>query len=347
LATEIPAFSWASSVDAALLEGGGQCLLVDDAAAGGVDDPHRRLDLVQRVVADQADGLGGLREVDRDEVGDLQQFVQRQQLDAHLGGAGGLDVGVVGDDLHAEGRHPLRDQNADPAEADHAEGLLGQLHAGVLAALPLAVLQGEVGGGDVPGGGQDQAAGQLGGGDDVGGRRVHDHHAGLGRGGYVHVVETDAGAGDDLEPAGRGDGLRVDLGGGADEDRVHVRDGGEQRGAVGTVAVADLEVGAERVDGGRRQLFRDENDRLLLRGSSAHDSCPYCPGLPRPYGCEWAPGFTDGMVGTLACRVGDARRCEPDAQTESIEGWARDPCPYVGITRTGSSKPYKDAGVPT
>jgi hypothetical protein len=214
------------------------------------------------------------------EVRDLQQLVQRQQLDAHLRGAGGLDVGVVGDDLHTEGRHPLRDQDADPAEADHAEGLLGQLHTGVLAALPLAVLEGEVGGGDVPGGGEDQAAGQFGGGDDVGGRRVDDHHAGLGGGGYVHIVETDAGAGDDLESAGGGDGLRVDLGGGADEDRVHVGDRGKQCRAVGAVAVADLEIGAECVDGSRGQLFRDEDDRLLLRGSSAHDSCPYCPGLP-------------------------------------------------------------------
>ena len=80
-----------------------------------------------------------------------QQLVQREQLDAHLRGAGGLHVGVVGDDLHAEGRHPLGDQDADAAEADDAEGLLAQLDAGVLAALPLAVLQRGVGLRDVAG----------------------------------------------------------------------------------------------------------------------------------------------------------------------------------------------------
>ena len=134
---------------------------------------------------------------------DLQQLVEREQLDAHLRGPRGLHVGVVGDDLHAEGRHPLGDQHADPAEADHAEGLLGQLDAGVLGALPLAALERGVGRRDVARGGDQQTAGELGGGDDVGGRGVDDHHAGLGGGGDVDVVQADAGAGDDLAASWR------------------------------------------------------------------------------------------------------------------------------------------------
>ena len=35
-------------------------------------------------------------------------------------------------------RQPLGDEHADPAEADDADGLLVELDAGVLAALPLA-----------------------------------------------------------------------------------------------------------------------------------------------------------------------------------------------------------------
>ena len=73
------------------------------------------------------------------------------ELDADLRGAGRLHVGVVGDDLHAEGAQPLRDEDADPAEADDADDLLGELDAGVLAALPLAVLQRGVGLRDVAG----------------------------------------------------------------------------------------------------------------------------------------------------------------------------------------------------
>ncbi len=252
----------AGAGDAALLERRVQRLLVDDPAARGVDDADGRLDLVQRLVTDETEGLGGLRQVHGDEVRDLEQLVEREELDAHLRGPRGLDVGVVGDDLHAEGGHPLRDQHADAAEADDAEGLLAELDTRVLGPLPLAVLQGGVGLRDVAGRGDQQTAGELGRGDDVGRRRVDDHHAGLGGGGDVDVVQSDAGAGDDAQLPGRGDGLGVHLGGGADEDRVDIGDGGDQLRAVGAVAVPDLEVRAQRVDGGGRQLFSDEYDRF-------------------------------------------------------------------------------------
>ena len=196
-----------------------------------------------------------------------EQRVEVDQADAHLGGAAGLHVGVVGDHVHAERREALGDEHADAAEADDADGLLVELDAGVLRALPLAVAQRGVGRADVARGGEQQADGELGGADDVGGRRVHDHHAGLGGGLDVDVVEADPGAGDDLEPRGRGERLGVDLGGGADQDRVDVDDRGEQLGAVGAVAVADLEVGAERLHGGGAELFGDEYDGLV-----AHDS---------------------------------------------------------------------------
>ena len=290
----------AGAGDAALLEGGVQRRLVDDPAARGVDDADRRLDLVQRLVADETEGLGGLGQVHGDEVGDLEQLVEGQQLHAHLRGARGLHVRVVGDDLHAEGRHALGDQDADAAEADDAEGLLGELDAGVLGALPLAVLQRGVGLRDVARGGDEQAAGELGGGDDVGRRGVDDHHAGLGGGGDVDVVQADAGAGDDLQLAGGGDGLGVDLGRGADQDRVDVGDGGQQLGAVRAVAVPDLEVRAQGVDGRGRQLFRDEYDRFRAHVGPHKSSADGRPDGRR----RWRE----------ACRrVEDARRCGPDA----------------------------------
>ena len=64
-----------------------------------------------------------------DEVRLAQQLVQGHQPHAELGGAAGLDVGVVGDQGDAEGRQPLGDQDADPAQADDADGLLGDLDA--------------------------------------------------------------------------------------------------------------------------------------------------------------------------------------------------------------------------
>jgi D-3-phosphoglycerate dehydrogenase len=236
--------------------------LVHDPAAGGVDDADRRLHLVQGLVSDETEGLRGLGQVHGDEVGDFQQLVERQHLDAHLRGTRGLHVGVVRDDLHPEGGHALGDQDADAAEADDTEGLLAELDARVLVPLPLAVLQRGVGLRDVAGGGDEQAAGELGGGDDVGGRGVDDHHAGLGGGGDVDVVQAHTGAGDDLQLLGRGDGLGVHLGGGADEDGVDVGDRGQQLRPVGAVDVPDLEVRAERVHRGGRQLFGDEYDRF-------------------------------------------------------------------------------------
>ena len=170
----MPAFSWASSVEAprwgvattfsssksglsvhgslaktstpggrdpALLERGVERVLVDDAAARGVDEHQRRLGLGELVGADQADGLGRLGQVDADEVGLGEQGVEVDQTDAHLRGPAGLHVGVVGDHVHAERREPLGDQDADPAEPDDADGLLVELDAGVLRALPLAVAQ--------------------------------------------------------------------------------------------------------------------------------------------------------------------------------------------------------------
>ena len=137
LATAMPAFSCASSVDAprcgvattfsnsnsgesvhgsrredvdagagdpALLERDVERVLVDDAAARGVDDHGGRLAAGQLVLADQPDGLGRLRQVHGDEVALRHQVVERDEPDAELGGATGLDVGVVRDDPHAEAR---------------------------------------------------------------------------------------------------------------------------------------------------------------------------------------------------------------------------------------------------
>ena len=115
---------------------------------------------------------------------------------------------------------------------------------------------------DVAGEAQDVPDGQFGGGDDVGGRGVDDHDAGRGGRLDVDVVEADAGAGDDLEVLGGGDGLGVHLGGGADQDRVDVGERGEQLGTVGAVGLADFEVRAEGVDCGGRKFFSDEYDRF-------------------------------------------------------------------------------------
>jgi hypothetical protein len=276
----------AGAGDPALLERQGERVLVDDATARGVDDAHLGLHLAQRLLADEADGLGRLGQVDGDEVALFEQLVQRHAAHAHLCGPGGRHVGVVGDDVHAECRQPLRDEHADAAEPDDADRLLVQLDARVLAALPLAALECLVGRGDVAGGGQQQADGELRGAGDVGGRRVHDHDTGLRGGLDVDVVEADAGAGDDLQLLGGRDGLGVDLGGRADQDRVDVDDGRQQGRAVGAVDGADLEVGPERVDGGGRELFGDEYDGLGHGGLDLRVCRAWCDERDTGPGCD-------------------------------------------------------------
>ena len=137
------------------------------------------------------------------------------------GGPGRLDVRVVGDQAGAEGGHPLREEHADAAEPDHADGLALQISTPVyLERFHSPAFSDGAGGGGVAGDGEQQRDGLLGGGDDVRGGRVDDHDAAGGRGGYLDVVQSDAGPGDDLQPRRGRDGLGVDLGGAAYDDRV-------------------------------------------------------------------------------------------------------------------------------
>ena len=57
--------------------------------------------------------------------------------------------------------------------------------------------------------------------------------------------------------------LGVHLGGAADDERVRLRQGGQQRGPVGSVGVADLEVGAEHGETRFGKLLCDEYDGLV------------------------------------------------------------------------------------
>ena len=151
------------------------------------------LGLGQEVATEETGRLGRLGQVDGDEVGLGHQLVERQQLDAHVPGPVGRDVGVVGAQAHAEGQRPLGHQGTDATEADDAEGLAVQLDAFPFRALPLAGHQGGVGLGDVAGLGQQQGHGVLGGRQDVRLGGVHHHDAASGGRFDVDVVEADAG----------------------------------------------------------------------------------------------------------------------------------------------------------
>ncbi len=191
-----------------------------------------------------------------------QQLLESDEPHAVLRSAGRLNVGVVRDQVRAERGEPLSDELPDLAEADDADGLVEDLDAGELRPLPLTRLQRGVRDRSAAGDREQQRDRLLGGADDVRLRRVDHHDAGVGRGLHVDVVETDAGARDDLQVRCRGDGLGVDLRGAADDDGVGRGERGQQRCAVGAVDLTDLEVAAQQVDARWGEFFGDQNNGL-------------------------------------------------------------------------------------
>ena len=179
------------------------------------------------------------------------------QLDAQLRGAGGRDVRVVGDELDAERRRAAARRAGRSCRGPTTPTVLPDSSTPVKLLrfhCPLRRLASAAGMCRAAASSSAMACSAAR--DDVGGGRVDDHHAARGGGGHVDVVQADAGAGDDLEPGGRGQRLGVDLGGRAHEQRVGLGERREQRRAVGAVDVADLDVVAEQRDRGRARASR-------------------------------------------------------------------------------------------
>src|SRR6185437_14921879 len=103
--------------------------LVDDRAAGGVDQVAVRTDQVQLAGAEQAPGAVGQLEVDGDHVRAGQQVVQGDRLHAELAGVAGVEVRAPGEHPHPERPAVAGDDAAEPAEPEHAERPAGQLRA--------------------------------------------------------------------------------------------------------------------------------------------------------------------------------------------------------------------------
>ena len=113
----------------------------------------------------------------------------------------------------------LRDEHADPAQADDAERLVVQLDALPPGAVPLAGLEVAVGLRDVARLREQQRDRVLGRRQHVRLRGVHHHHAATGGGGDVDVVEADPGAADDHEVVAGLEHLGGHLRGAADDQR--------------------------------------------------------------------------------------------------------------------------------
>ena len=172
----------------------------------------------EHVAADQPERVGGLREVDGQEVGVADQLVERvDELHSELARPLLADERVVGDELHAERERPLRDEHADAPEPDDAERLAVELDTLPAAPVPLAALQVRVGLGDVASLRQQERDRVLGRRQHVRLWRVHHHDATARRGLDVDVVEADPGPADHDEVATRVEDGRGDLRRAADD----------------------------------------------------------------------------------------------------------------------------------
>ncbi len=226
-----------------------ESVLVEEAAARGVDQADALLHHAYLVVADHVQGLFGARGVDADVVGLTQQLLEVDLLDVQLLETGVGDVGVVGDHPHLKAAGALRDQPADAAQADDAQGLAVQLAALELLAPPLTALDEAVGPDDVAAACQHQADGVLGRRHHVALGGVADYDALLGGIGDIYVVQTRARSAHDLHVGGGVEEVLVDEGLAADDDAVVLGDDGKDLFFAEAVLDVHLAVLGELGDG--------------------------------------------------------------------------------------------------
>ncbi len=238
--------------DATVRHGLGQGCLVNQLAAGGVDQQRMGLKARQPFGGEQMVRLPGGRAVQGDDVHAGQHLVQiipigRAQLFRDHR-ADGLAVVIV--DLHPEVPGPAGEGLADAAHADDAQPLAPQLasaHPGGGPALEPAVGDGLRALDDAAAYGEDQGHGQIGGvlGQDA--RGVGNDQAAPNRRVDVDMIHPGTEVGDHLQvwPCG-GDQRAVNLVGNGRDQHIGPLDGGFERGPVHRL-VRQVQLGVEQL----------------------------------------------------------------------------------------------------
>ena len=178
---------------------------------------------------------------------------------------------VVRDDLHLQTEGAARDLAADPAEAEDAERLVGELDAAPTRSLPAPFDQRCVGLRDVAGEREKQADGVFGGGDDVRLGRVRDDDPAARGGVDVDVVDPHPRATDHAETVTTRDQVGCEFRSRADDDRLVAADDLFERGFGVDV---DVEALAQERDSRIRDRFADEHRHSLARRVSRTRQTP-------------------------------------------------------------------------
>ena len=249
------------AADLSAVERRGKGRIVDQLAAGRVDDADALLRLGKALGVDHVPRLRRHRQMQGEVVGRGKDFVERAELGADLRSQLRRDERVVRDDLHLEGSRAGGDLLSDAAEADDAERLAAELAAGKLLLLPLVRLHRRVGRRQMARQREQLAHRQLRDADAVGARRVHHDDAACAGGVQVDVVHARAGARDHAQRRRGGDDLASHLRRAAHDQRVGVGDGGQQFGqrpAGGRIDDPSVLLG-EQGNSGPRQIIGNHN----------------------------------------------------------------------------------------
>src|SRR5919112_3213524 len=173
------------------LQGVAQGFVVEEAAAGGVDQYRAPGHPGYLRGPDHPPRLVGETRVKAYDPGASQQLVQSGLPGSDLFHPLIPDERIVDEDRGPERPEDLSDPATDGPEADEADGGAVELHpvllVGVEISPPSPLSEGGVGVGDTFHGGEHEAEGVLGGGWCVASWRVGDDHTVLGGGVYVHV----------------------------------------------------------------------------------------------------------------------------------------------------------------
>ncbi len=187
------------------VEGDEERVLVDQPAAGAVDDVDAGLHRGQRGGVDHVTGVGDGGSVQRDDVGFGEESIELDEFAA----VGFGEIRVVGHDAHAERPGGRADAAGDPAVTHQPQQRAVEFQRGA-SRRPRQALAGTLGlRGQVLDDGEHQHQRVLGGRHRRGvGRVAHDHPGSRGRG-NIDVVVADADPGDDLQRRAQGEGLGV------------------------------------------------------------------------------------------------------------------------------------------
>ncbi len=239
-------------------------VLVDQAAARGVHDPHPVSHAVERSGVEQTCRLLVEREMEGDEVRlRIHDLERRRRLDPQLAEALERHVRVVGDHAHSEAERSPRHLPADPAQAEDAERLPGELDPREACPLPGPGGECRVRLGHVAGDREQQRNRVLGRRHDGRLRRVRDHDPPPCRRVDVDVVDAHARAADHLQPARFLDERGVERRPGANDDRVELAD---DRPELGLRVLDDVEAAPEKLEPGLGDGLPDQDARGIRHG---------------------------------------------------------------------------------